>query len=29
MPLPPKFVGMPIKRLEDPRLITGTATYVR
>jgi aerobic carbon-monoxide dehydrogenase large subunit len=28
MALPPKFVGMPIKRREDPRLITGTATYV-
>jgi aerobic carbon-monoxide dehydrogenase large subunit len=28
MAIPPKFVGMPIKRREDPRLITGTATYV-
>jgi aerobic carbon-monoxide dehydrogenase large subunit len=28
MALPPKFVGMPIKRREDPRLITGTASYV-
>src|SRR5918996_4303460 len=28
MALPPKFVGMPIKRREDPRLITGTAPYV-
>src|SRR5262245_50500779 len=28
MALAPKFVGMPIKRREDPRLITGTATYV-
>ena len=28
MALPPKFIGMPIKRREDPRLITGTATYV-
>jgi carbon-monoxide dehydrogenase large subunit len=28
MAIPPKFVGMPIKRREDPRLISGTATYV-
>src|SRR5919108_542950 len=28
MAIPPKFVGTPIKRREDPRLITGTATYV-
>jgi carbon-monoxide dehydrogenase large subunit len=28
MAIPPKFVGMPIKRREDPRLITGSATYV-
>src|SRR5919108_2392318 len=28
MAIPPKFVGAPIKRREDPRLITGTATYV-
>src|SRR5919109_3588162 len=28
MAIPPKFVGMPVKRREDPRLITGTATYV-
>jgi carbon-monoxide dehydrogenase large subunit len=28
MAVPPKFVGMPVKRREDPRLITGTATYV-
>jgi len=28
MAMLPKFVGTPIKRREDPRLITGTATYV-
>ncbi len=28
MPVIPKFVGERIKRREDPRLITGTATYV-
>src|SRR5919109_473332 len=28
MAMAPKFVGAPIKRREDPRLITGTATYV-
>src|SRR5262247_3080063 len=28
MAMAPKFVGTPIKRREDPRLITGTATYV-
>ena len=28
MPVIPKFVGERIKRHEDPRLISGTATYV-
>src|ERR1700680_2561373 len=28
MPVIPKFVGERIKRREDPRLISGTATYV-
>ena len=28
MAVVPKFVGERIKRREDPRLITGTATYV-
>lgn len=28
MAMPPKFVGTPVKRREDPWLITGTATYV-
>ena len=28
MALAPKFVGMPIQRWEDPRLTTGTATYM-
>jgi aerobic carbon-monoxide dehydrogenase large subunit len=27
MAMPPKFVGTPVKRREDPPLITGTATY--
>ena len=28
MAIPPKFIGMPVKQREAPRLITGTSTYV-